>query len=203
MPLHHSKPSPKNRQRLNGLLMVVLSGCLLAPATASHADDTPREGVGDHINDFLSDRRRVGSLSGSVIGGALTAHPAGPLVGSLIGFIIGKKSHQSELPDHYRRGPYIDPAHPRSLTPNNEQHVATLSLSAPGGLIQAEPIAPAAATPMEAQPTSVETWPSAPTTPVQVPPQPPLAMQPSMPMPPSMCGQPAYRGMPQCFYFAQ
>ncbi len=42
------------------------------------------------IKEFLSDPQRVGSLTGTIIGGALTAHPAGAAAGTLIGFFAGK-----------------------------------------------------------------------------------------------------------------
>ncbi len=48
------------------------------------------------ITDFLSDPHRVGSLTGTIIGGALTAHPAGAAAGTILGYIIGKKTmHKS------------------------------------------------------------------------------------------------------------
>lgn len=42
--------------------------------------------------DYLADRSRVGSLAGTVIGGALTAHPVGTVVGAVVGYIVGKDS---------------------------------------------------------------------------------------------------------------
>ncbi len=44
------------------------------------------------MEDFLSDRSRTGTLVGSVIGGAVTAHPVGILLGSIGGYLVGKSS---------------------------------------------------------------------------------------------------------------
>jgi len=44
------------------------------------------------LREFLSDPQRVGSLTGTIIGGALTAHPAGAAAGTILGFFVGKQS---------------------------------------------------------------------------------------------------------------
>lgn len=46
----------------------------------------------ENTQEFLSDPSRVGSLAGTILGGALTAHPAGSLAGSIVGFFVGKQS---------------------------------------------------------------------------------------------------------------
>ena len=52
-----------------------------------------RQGIDDVTQEYLSDRRRAGSLAGGLLGGALMAHPAGTLVGSIAGFFLGKATH--------------------------------------------------------------------------------------------------------------
>ncbi len=46
--------------------------------------------------DFLSNTSRVGSLVGSLLGGAAYAHPLSPIAGSVIGFFVGKASDFSD-----------------------------------------------------------------------------------------------------------
>ncbi len=75
----------KTRYRWNFLVITL---CLAAPVSLVYADKNSPGA----INEFLSDPQRVGSLSGIVIGGALTAHPAGAVAGSLIGFFVGKQT---------------------------------------------------------------------------------------------------------------
>lgn len=65
----------------------------VSPACASQPNEEGLlDGASVYMQDYLSDRRRVGSLVGSIVGGALTAHPVGPVIGSLVGFLIGKSS---------------------------------------------------------------------------------------------------------------
>ncbi len=63
-------------------------------------EKTPEVGIADktseYLRDYLSDPRRTGSLAGTILGGAMFAHPAGPIVGSMIGFFIGKSSMFNE-----------------------------------------------------------------------------------------------------------
>ncbi len=64
------------------------------------AEKTPEAGIADktseYLRDYLSDPRRTGSMAGTILGGAMFAHPAGPIVGSMIGFFIGKSSMFNE-----------------------------------------------------------------------------------------------------------
>ncbi len=71
---------------------------LMLAMGGARADDvvSANDEVSSYLRDYLSDPRRVGSLSGSIMGGALTAHPVGPIIGSLIGFFIGKQSMFNE-----------------------------------------------------------------------------------------------------------
>jgi len=63
---------------------------------AATSEDNLGENTASYFRDYLSDPRRSGSLAGSILGGALSAHPAGPVLGSLVGFFIGKQSMFNE-----------------------------------------------------------------------------------------------------------
>lgn len=83
------------------LLAVVLELSMAgAPALADDASGAPDKGLteqtSEQMRDYLSDRRRTGALTGMILGGALTAHPAGTVIGSLIGFFVGKESMFNE-----------------------------------------------------------------------------------------------------------
>lgn len=71
----------------------------LGPAQAELAGDRlaveEREEAG-YIEAYLSDQRRVGSLAGSILGGALIAHPAGTVVGSVLGFVLGSQAMKED-----------------------------------------------------------------------------------------------------------
>lgn len=68
---------------------------LATPLFASPLQAAPKPLVDNSVpstRDYLADRSRVGSLAGTVIGGALTAHPVGTVVGAVVGYIVGKDS---------------------------------------------------------------------------------------------------------------
>jgi len=65
---------------------LTLSLCLAASPSLVLAEEE------NTLREFLSDPQRVGSLTGTIIGGALTAHPAGAAAGTLLGFFVGKQS---------------------------------------------------------------------------------------------------------------
>ena len=76
-----------------GLVMVVALGLTgIVPVAHAEQKASAAQSVADTAREFLSDPGRVGSLTGTILGGALTAHPAGTLAGSIIGFFIGKQS---------------------------------------------------------------------------------------------------------------
>jgi hypothetical protein len=84
------KPTPSKRKNISTLLAITAL-CLTTTAPLTYAEEDSSNG----ISNFLSDPQRVGSLTGTILGGALTAHPIGTLAGSIIGFFIGKQTtHQ-------------------------------------------------------------------------------------------------------------
>lgn len=81
------------------------------------------------VRDYLSDRSRAGSLVGSILGGALSAHPAGPMLGGLIGFIIGKQTMFED--EGMNRRQAVALAQRPIVPPVGAGPVAVLSFSAP------------------------------------------------------------------------
>lgn len=118
---------PQSRA-LRGLLFITLLG-LATPLAAEAMEKRFAEQTSDILREYLSDPRRVGALSGSVLAGALTAHPAGPVLGSLIGFMIGKQAMFDE--DKVRAQRQQAEHARRDIIPASGQPVATLSFSQP------------------------------------------------------------------------
>ncbi len=78
------------------LALSATSGVVLAEETAQAKPPAASQDTSGYIREFLSDPKRTGSLAGSILGGALMANPAGPIIGSVIGFFIGKNSMYDE-----------------------------------------------------------------------------------------------------------
>lgn len=123
-----------------------------APALANDAEDVPDKGLTEHtseyVRDYLSDPRRAGALTGSLLGAALTVHPAGTVIGSLVGFFIGKQSMFDE--DKARAQQRLVTASRRDIIPldGTGQAVPTLSFANPKAITFSEvaPTRPAAST---------------------------------------------------------
>ncbi len=131
----------------------VIMALLAWPATAEVAfagDPAQPKATSDdsssYIRDFLSDPRRTGSLAGSILGGALMANPAGPIVGSVIGFFIGKNSMYDEDKTKAQQANALYAR--RDIAPQGD--VSTLSLSNARG-IDFDAATPAAGTPATPQ----------------------------------------------------
>ncbi|MFC1750718.1 hypothetical protein ACFL2V_18160 [Pseudomonadota bacterium] len=107
------------------LMALTLCAALIAPAV--HAEQEKQ----GNVQGFLSDPHRVGSLTGTILGGALTAHPAGAIAGSIIGFFIGKqsmfdKTKEQELARFNYKKRAVIPANPET----SEHHM--LAFNEPG-----------------------------------------------------------------------
>lgn len=116
----------------------IVGYCILAmsvPVSAAGNEkrtDTDVSAVG-YVQDYLSDRRRAGSLVGSVLGGALTAHPLGPVLGSVFGFLIGKTTmHEASGAMAPATDVGIDPR--RAIVPSNGATAAAVSFDQGGAV---------------------------------------------------------------------
>ncbi|MCH8499857.1 MAG: hypothetical protein LAT63_15375 [Marinobacter sp.] len=76
---------------------MALSLAILGAPVRAAAED--RSLVKEETEDFLSDRGRVGAIAGSILAGAAVANPFAPLVGNVVGFLVGKHSDFSRKKD--------------------------------------------------------------------------------------------------------
>lgn len=78
---------------------VLLPALLLLPTAVSYAD-SKEAGLFDEVSEFarasLTDHRQAGSFAGSLLGAALSTHPAGSIVGGIVGFFAGKLTMSTE-----------------------------------------------------------------------------------------------------------
>jgi hypothetical protein len=112
--------------------LTFIGGKTCAAEATSVKESSLTERPAAYIRDYLSDPRRTGSLAGSILGGALSAHPAGPIVGSLVGFFVGKQSMHSEEKSREQRSSVMYAR--RDIVPQSNGGVATLSLSNAAGI---------------------------------------------------------------------
>jgi len=117
------------------LHMVILSNVTRAEEVATgqiaKKSATAEPGLGEktssYFRDYLSDPRRSGSLAGSILGGALSAHPAGPILGSLVGFMVGKQSMFNEDKAQKERATMLYAR--RDIVPQGSDTLQTLSFT--------------------------------------------------------------------------
>lgn len=119
---------------------VTLSLILLPGSRPAHADGTVSakdanltDSTSEYFRDYLSDPRRTGSLAGSLIGGALSAHPVGPIVGGLVGFFVGKQSMFNEDKVKAQRESLLY-ARRDIVPPGSAESVPTLSFASAQGV---------------------------------------------------------------------
>lgn len=144
--IHYSFPVPAGRPRRNsavpGSVSVLLAALLLGMSAGAQAEedrDGLLNGAARFTQEYLADKRRAGALVGSLLGTALTVHPAGSIVGSILGFWIGKATmHDDPSVRAAARseGP-LDPR--RSIIPADGSAVASLSFSEQGEARQLAP----------------------------------------------------------------
>ena len=77
-------------------LLISASGLQPVWAQSDREDQSTTGRAAEYLREYLGDRGRAGSMAGSILGGALTAHPAGPILGGLIGFFVGKQTFFEE-----------------------------------------------------------------------------------------------------------
>jgi hypothetical protein len=111
-------------KKQSGHIAIAIALCLAATTSLAYAEDDEDENQAptENTKEFLSDPSRVGSLTGTILGGALTAHPVGTVAGSIIGFFVGKqsmfKSPEKERMEQLSRAP-------RSIIPNGSDAFAS------------------------------------------------------------------------------
>lgn len=101
-------------------------------------------GAAGFAEEYLADKRRAGALVGGLLGSALTAHPAGSIVGSILGFWIGKATMYEDprlKAEAEADTAFLDPRRP--IVPDAGGTVASLSFSS-GEATTLAPLAPAA-----------------------------------------------------------
>ncbi|MFK7858786.1 MAG: hypothetical protein AB8B64_08195 [Granulosicoccus sp.] len=79
---------------------------MLSAPSLSRADDQTSisNTITGTTKEYLSDPARTGSIVGSIIAGSAVANPLAPLLGSVVGFIIGKSSSFSDKHSNVSRG---------------------------------------------------------------------------------------------------
>lgn len=114
-----------NLNHRKGIYVVSIISILLATSGLRAEERQPvSKTLSETTKEFLSDRARTGSLLGSIIVGAAVPNPLSPLLGSLAGFIIGKRSaYTSKDSNAAQRQAYNN----RSLIPLDDSQVTSLA----------------------------------------------------------------------------
>lgn len=83
----------KNFNYCKGIYVVTIISILFT-ASELHAEERPpaSKALSEKTKEFLSDPARTGSLVGSILAGAAVPNPLAPVLGSMVGFLIGKSS---------------------------------------------------------------------------------------------------------------
>jgi len=137
------------------LVLSFFGGPALAGETPPAKEQNLTDQASAYIRDYLSDSRRAGSLAGSILGGALFAHPAGPILGSLVGFLIGKQTMFDE--DKTRGLQAQNLLARRSIVPQDGKggSIPTLSFASAQGVTFDTPAAPETVSGLSPQPLQV------------------------------------------------
>lgn len=96
--------------------LTVMAATLLASPLQAAPKSLVDDG-GPSTRDYLADRSRVGSLAGTVVGGALTAHPVGTVVGAVVGYWMGKESDFTPDDIDADANAIVDKGTPQSVNP--------------------------------------------------------------------------------------
>lgn len=107
------------------ICLISVISILFTAADLRAADPVPLSTkVADETEGFLSDPARAGGLVGTIIGGAAIANPLAPILGSVIGYFVGKNTDYTE--DNSKKAQREAWAN-RSLIPDSDSQVASLS----------------------------------------------------------------------------
>lgn len=129
------KPTYSKKQK--NLCLTTIAALSLA-ATISTAQAA--SGTSENTKEFLSDPQRVGTITGSILGGVMTAHPAGTIAGSIIGYIVGKQSAFKD-PEATKLGKQARYAK-RSIIPKTDETILAESTLATEAQTQQPPSTP-------------------------------------------------------------
>ena len=119
---------------LNKVISITTLVGMLCVSSVSKADETKSivaTTIAGTTKEFLSDPARTGSLVGSIIAGSALANPLAPLLGSVVGFVIGKSSAFSKRRGSAER---ISAYSNRSLIPDDGEISSLSGLSGPSSL---------------------------------------------------------------------
>lgn len=114
--------------RVQSRLAVVALLLLCSPKLLAQGQGGESGVIQDHTGDFLSDPGRSGTIVGSVLGGAMYAHPLAPIVGSVVGYFIGSSTDDTE-----ENGTPAQRYARRSIIPEGSNQVASIELSGQPG----------------------------------------------------------------------
>ncbi|MFT4728827.1 MAG: hypothetical protein ACI9UN_003340 [Granulosicoccus sp.] len=115
----------KNVNHFKAIYVVTIISILFT-ASSLRAEERPAASktLSETTKEFLSDRARTGSLLGSILVGAAVPNPLSPLLGSLAGFLIGKRSAYTNKDSNASQR---QAANNRSLIPEDHSQVTSLA----------------------------------------------------------------------------
>jgi hypothetical protein len=117
-----STPRKSERTGLLPITLMVVIAVAVFPSGQALASDVEAPDT----ESFLSDGGRVGAVLGSIMAGAATANPFAPLVGNVLGFVVGAYADPEEDGGADASGGYVR----RSITPSEgSAEVPTLALN--------------------------------------------------------------------------
>jgi hypothetical protein len=114
----------KNFNHYNAIYAVTIISILFTASGLRAEERLPvSKTLSETTKEFLSDRARTGSLLGSILVGAAVPNPLSPLLGSLAGFLIGKRSAYTNKDSTAQR----QASNKRSLIPEDDRQVTGLA----------------------------------------------------------------------------
>lgn len=80
--------------KTGAMLGLLLALALSSVSQAAEQQESLFDELSELARESITDRRQVGSIAGSLLGAALTTHPAGSILGGIFGFFAGKFAMQ-------------------------------------------------------------------------------------------------------------